>query len=164
MRCVDGEPTDSTWVGLEDDALPVAEANAWATTTAAGAVVTFVGVVRDHSEGGPGVTGITYEAYAEPAEHALREVARATRRRWPDLERLAILHRIGELELSEASVLVVASAAHRADAFEAARFAIDTVKASAPIWKREHRVSGSAWVESNQDVRPVDDSALTRRE
>ncbi len=164
MNGVDKEPTDSVWVGLTEGPLPVAEASAWATTASDGAVVTFVGVVRDHSEGRRGVTGITYEAYTEPARRSLDEVARATQRRWPAVGRIAVLHRTGELEVSDASVLVVVSAAHRDEAFEAARFAIDTVKASAPIWKREHWADGSDWVESTQDVRSVGESALTRHE
>ncbi len=164
MNGVNGPPIDSTWVDLTDAPLPVAEASAWATTAAAGAVVTFVGVVRDHSEGRPGVTGITYEAYAEPARRSLREIARATRLRWPAVERIVVLHRTGDLGLSEASVLVVVSSAHREVAFEAARFAIDTVKASAPIWKREHWAKGSDWVESTRDVQSVGESALAHRE
>ena len=66
-----------------------------------------------------------------------------------------LLHRLGHLELSEASVLVVASSPHRAEAFEAARFAIDTLKETVPIWKQEHWDGGTAWSEAAHDVRPV---------
>jgi molybdopterin synthase catalytic subunit len=146
---------ESDWIALTDASLPVAEATAWATTPSSGAVVAFSGVVRDHSEGRDGVTGLTYEAYEEEALHRLREVAVATRDRSADVERLALLHRTGHLALSETSVVVVASAPHRAEAFEAARFAIDTLKETVPIWKREHWADGSDWAECSHPVRPV---------
>ena len=83
----------------------------------------FSGTVRDHAEGRPGVTALTYEAYAEEVEPRLAEIAaRPPGERWPALGRLALLHRIGRLEVGECSVLVVASAPHRAEAFEAARY------------------------------------------
>jgi len=117
--------------------------------------VAFSGIVRDHSEGREGVTGLTYEAYESEATRRLAEVAEETRRRWPVVERLALLHRTGDLGLSETSVVVVASAPHRPEAFEAARFAIDTLKETVPIWKREHWKEGSDWAECAHDVRSV---------
>jgi molybdopterin synthase catalytic subunit len=138
-------PDGDTWTGLSDQALPVEQAVAWATTPAAGAVVTFLGVVRDHADGREGVTGLTYEAYAEAAVHRLDAVAAEARRRWPVLERVALLHRVGELALSDTAVAVVASTPHRAEAFEAARFCIDTLKESVPIWKQEHWPGGRDW-------------------
>ena len=147
------------WVALDASPLPVADAIAWATTPASGAVASFVGVVRDHSEGRPDVTGITYEAYPEVAERRMVAVAAAARTRWPAVDRLALLHRIGDVELSEPSVVVVVSSAHRPEAFAAAQFCIDTLKASVPIWKREHWSGGSAWVECASAARPVEESA-----
>ena len=143
------------WTALTSEPLPVADAIAWAATPQCGAVVSFSGVVRDHSEGRPGVTGLTYEAYEEAAVGRLRAVAGETRRREPAVGRLALLHRIGDLGLSETSVLVVASAPHRAEAFDAARFAIDTLKETVPIWKREHWAEGSDWAASGHTVRAV---------
>jgi len=143
------------WIALTNEVLPSEAATAWATTARAGAVVCFLGVVRDHAEGREGVTALTYEAYEDAARTRLEEIASETRRRWPEVERLALLHRLGHLELSEASVLVVASSPHRAEAFEAARFAIDTLKESVPIWKQEHWDGGTAWSEAAHDVRPV---------
>lgn len=149
-------PADAAdWVALFDGPLPVDDATRWATTPASGAVVAFSGVVRDHSDGRPGVTGLTYEAYEEVATRRLGDVADATRARWPVVERLALLHRLGDLALSEPSVLVVASAPHRAEAFDAARFAIDTLKETVPIWKREHWAGGSDWSVCAHDARPV---------
>jgi len=148
-------PSARDWVGLTGEPLPVEAANAWATTPATGAVVCFLGVVRDHAEGRDGVTGLSYEAYEDLATRRLEEVAAETRRRWPEVERLALLHRVGDLGLSEASVVVVASSPHRAEAFDAARFAIDTLKETVPIWKREHWSEGSDWSAASNDARPV---------
>ncbi len=151
-------PDSLDWVAVTDGALPVERATAWATTPGSGAVVVFLGVVRDSSDGRPGVTALTYEAYEIEAVRRLHEIAAATRARWPAVERLALLHRTGELQLSEASVAVVASAPHRAEAFEAARFCIDTLKETAPIWKREHWHHGSDWALGAHEVRPVETS------
>jgi molybdopterin synthase catalytic subunit len=145
------------WLGLTTGALPIEVATAWAATPRCGAVVCFLGVVRDHAEGREGVRGLTYEAYEEMASARLREIADETRRRFPDVERLVLLHRLGALALSEASVLVVASTPHRAEAFDAARFAIDTLKETVPIWKREHWDGGSDWSPAAFPVRPVRD-------
>jgi len=142
-------------VALAHDGLPADDAIAWATTPASGAVVSFVGVVRDHAEGRSGVHGMTYEAYEEHAEGRMREVAAEARRRWPAIERLVLLHRVGELALSEASVLVVVSAPHRGEAFDAARFGIDAVKETVPIWKQEHWDGGSSWARGDRPIRSV---------
>ena len=148
-------PDGDDWVALTALSLPVETANAWATTPGSGAVVCFLGVVREHSEGRDGVRGMTYEAYDEEAMRRFGEIADEARRRWPDLERIALLHRVGDLALSDTSVAVVVSSPHRAEAFEAGRFCIDTLKESAPIWKREHWEGGSDWAEKSQPVRSV---------
>ncbi|MFI5046395.1 MAG: molybdenum cofactor biosynthesis protein MoaE [Acidimicrobiia bacterium] len=150
-------PAGGDWFAVTLEQLPVDTATTWATTPAAGAVVVFLGVVRDHSEGRDGVVGLTYEAYEAEAVSRLAAVAAECRHRWPVVERLALLHRIGDLELSEASVAVVASSPHRPEAFEAARFCIDTLKETVPIWKREHWAGGSDWGQCAHDIRPVDD-------
>ncbi len=137
------------------DVLPVEAATAWATTESAGAVVLFLGVVRNNSEGRNDVRGITYEAYEERAMPRLAQVADEARRRWPPVERIALLHRTGDLALSEASVAVVVSSPHRPEAFEAARFCIDTLKESAPIWKQEHWTGGSDWARNELPIKPV---------
>jgi molybdopterin synthase catalytic subunit len=150
-------PSDDArdWVALTADPLPADEAVAWATVPGAGAVVTFAGVVRDHAEGRDGVEAMTYEAYDEPATRAMHEIVAELRRRWPDADRVALLHRTGRLALSEASVIVVVSAPHRATAFAAAQFAIDTLKKSVPIWKQEHWSGGSDWAVEQHPIRPV---------
>jgi molybdopterin synthase catalytic subunit len=149
------EPGAHDWIMLTDAPLPTEAATAWATRPGAGAVVTFLGVVRDHAEGRDGVTGMTYEAYEAPALAAMREIAAEARRRWTQTERIALLHRVGELRLSETSVVVVVSTAHRDQAFEAARFCIDTLKESVPIWKQEHWAGGSDWAVEQHAIRPV---------
>jgi molybdopterin synthase catalytic subunit len=143
------------WVELTAEPLTVDVAQQWATVAAAGAVVSFVGVVRDHADGRAGVRSMTYEAYDEPAQRAMREIASEVRRRWPATERVALLHRVGDLDLSEPSVVVVVSSAHRDVAFEAARFAIDTLKETVPIWKQEHWAGGSDWAVEQHTIRPV---------
>jgi molybdopterin synthase catalytic subunit len=139
-------PEAGDWLALSYEPLPVAEAAAWAVMPDCGGVVTFAGTVRDHAEGRDGVTGLVYEAYEEHALARLAAVAAEVRSRHPGVGRLAILHRVGGLEVTEAAVVVVASAPHRDEAFAAARVAIDATKASVPIWKRESFGSGNeAW-------------------
>ncbi len=146
-------PDTRDWVALTDEPLPTTAAIEWATVPAAGAVVTFSGVVRDHAEGRPDVVGMTYEAYEGPAVRALGEIAEQIRNRWPAVARVALLHRVGELGLGEASVVVVISSPHRGVAFDAAEFAIDTLKESVPIWKREHWSGGSDWAVDQHEIR-----------
>ena len=157
MRAVEPPGTDD-WIALTSDVLPVAEAIEWATRPGCGAVVCFAGVVRDSSEGRPGVRSMTYEAYEEHAVARLRELAAEARRRWPDVDALALLHRVGTLELSEASVVVVVATPHRAQAFDAARWCIDTLKETVPIWKAEHWAEGSDWALSDHPIRAVGDA------
>ena len=141
------------WVGLASDPLPVAEAAAWAVLPSCGAVVSFVGTVRDHAPGRNGVTALEYEAYEEEVVPRLGALAEDIRRQWPSVGRLAMLHRTGPLAPTEAAVVVVVSAPHRDDSFDAARYAIDTLKATAPIWKKESWGDGeSAW---GTDAQPV---------
>ncbi len=147
-------PSDARdWFALTDEPLPTAAAVEWATVASAGAVVTFGGVVRDHAEGRTGVEAMTYEAYERPAVRALGDIAAEIRRRWPEVARVVLLHRVGELRLSEASVVVVVSAPHRRAAFAAAEFAIDTLKESAPIWKHERWAGGSDWAVEQHEIR-----------
>jgi molybdopterin synthase catalytic subunit len=147
--------SDATQIALTREVLPVADLTTWATTPRAGAVVTFLGVVRDHADGRDGVTGLSYEAYEEAAEERLAAVAGGARTRFPEVERIALVHRLGDLTLSEASVLVVVSAPHRGVAFDAARFCIDTLKETVPIWKREHWSGGSEWSDASRPVTSV---------
>jgi molybdopterin synthase catalytic subunit len=150
------DPGGRDWIGLTTEQLPTETALAWATTPGCGAVVVFHGVVRDHADGRDGVRGMSYEAYDAPARRAMTEVADAARARWPEIERVALLHRVGELLLSDTSVAVVVSSPHRAAAFEAARFCIDTLKETVPIWKQEHWTGGSDWAVEQHPIRRVE--------
>lgn len=128
---------------------------AWVVRRDCGAQVLFTGTVRDHSAGRDGVTALVYEAYAGQVEPRLRAVAREARARWPELGRTVLLHRVGRLELTDCSVAVAVSAPHRPEAFAAARFCIDTLKATAPIWKKEHWAGGEGWGTLACDVEEV---------
>ena len=112
---------------------------------AAGGVAVFLGVVRDNTAGRR-VVALEYEAHVPMAEAKLKEIGEAVYERWPGVRQVAILHRIGRLQVGEASVAIGVSAAHRQEAFEACQYAIDTVKRIVPIWKREMFEDGSAWV------------------
>ncbi|HUR49700.1 MAG TPA: molybdenum cofactor biosynthesis protein MoaE [Acidimicrobiales bacterium] len=138
-------PQGDDWLGLHPGPLPVDEAIRWATLARCGATVSFTGTVRDHSENHDEVTALAYEAWEEQVHPVMAEVAEEARVKWPEVGRVAVLHRTGELRLGEAAVLVVASAPHRGEAFEAARYLIDETKARAPIWKKEIWAEGSEW-------------------
>jgi molybdopterin synthase catalytic subunit len=107
---------------------------------AAGAVVTFAGVVRNHFEG-RATAFLTYEAYTDMAVSVMEQIADEARARWPDV-RAAIHHRVGRLEIGETAVLVVVAAPHRQEAFAAAQYIMDRLKEIAPIWKKEHWAEG----------------------
>jgi len=111
----------------------------------AGAIVLFVGTVRRRSEGRK-VTGLSYEVYREMAEKNMREIEVEVRRRWP-VRGIAMVHRYGDLKVGEVSVAVAVSCEHRAEAFEACRHAIDAIKGTLPIWKKEKFAGGAqSWV------------------
>ncbi|HEV8472386.1 MAG TPA: molybdenum cofactor biosynthesis protein MoaE, partial [Methylomirabilota bacterium] len=111
----------------------------------AGGIAIFSGVVRNQTDGRP-VKFLEYEAHAPMAEAKMREIGEAIRARWSGVRRVAMLHRIGRLEIGESSVVIAVSAAHRGDAFEACRYAIDTLKRTVPVWKKEHFDDGEVWV------------------
>lgn len=108
-----------------------------------GAVVAFLGVARERSADGRGVTGLSYEAYPALALPQIREIVAEAERRFAPC-RIACLHRIGKLALGEASVAIAAAAPHRAAAFDACEFVIDELKTRVAIWKQEHYSDGGA--------------------
>ena len=110
-----------------------------------GAVVSFLGLVRNHNMGRR-VRHLEYEAYEPLARRAFERISEETRERWPGV-RLALHHRTGRLEIGEASVAIAAASAHRADAFAACRYGIERIKQIAPIWKREFFDGGEVWIE-----------------
>jgi len=149
----DDQGTD--WIDVADRLPPMEDVLAWATVPSCGAVVTFSGVVRDHSDGRPGVTSLEYEVFPEEAVPRLAGVAVAARRSWPSIGRLALVHRVGRLDVGETSVLVVVSTPHRSEAFDAARYCIDTLKRTVPVWKRETWAGGTDWGLCAHDIEDV---------
>jgi molybdopterin synthase catalytic subunit len=111
----------------------------------AGGLVLFSGVVREET-GGRRVKYLEYEAHASMAAAKMREIAAAVRERWPGVRGVALVHRIGRLEIGESSVMIAVSSPHRAEAFDACRFAIDTLKETVPVWKKEFFEDGEVWV------------------
>ena len=141
----DGEPPDDNWLMVSPAPLSTTPAVAWVSQPACGAIVLFCGTVRDHSHGRPGVVALEYEAYVEQVVPRLGSVAASARRRWPGIGRIALAHRVGVLSVGDVSVVVAVSTPHRDEAFHSARFCIDTLKATVPIWKRETWASGTEW-------------------
>ena len=133
-----GGPTGLTAAPIDAAALEEAVAG-----LGHGAVVTFVGRARDHSDNGREVTELEYEAYPPMAEAVLAEIAGLAEERWGAT--VGIIHRTGLVPLGEAAVVIVAAAAHRTAAYEASRYAIEAIKERLPIWKRERFIDGSEW-------------------
>ena len=113
-----------------------------------GAGLLFLGVVRNENEG-RSVGHLEYEAYARMAEEMLREIAEEAAHRWP-VGRIAVVHRIGRLEIGEASVAIAVASPHRAEGYDASRYIIDELKRRVPIWKREGYLEGdSQWLDGS---------------
>jgi molybdopterin synthase catalytic subunit len=121
-----------------------------------GAIAAFTGIVRSHNQGRT-VRFLEYEAYEPLAVRALEQIVEEARNAWPSV-RMGMHHRIGRLEIGEASIVIAAMSAHRADAFAACRYAIERVKQIVPIWKREHFEGGEVWLEG-AIADPHDDTA-----
>jgi molybdopterin synthase catalytic subunit len=152
-----------TRLELTSEVLDVGSVYNWAAIESCGAVVVFSGIVRDNAEGRTDVKSLTYEAYEDQVVPKLEIIADEMRSRWSDLGRIALIHRVGKLELTESSVLVVVSSPHRPEAFAAARYAIDALKISVPIWKQENWKDGSDWGTNSHeisDARKVKSSTL----
>ena len=126
-------------------------------TAAAGGVVTFDGCVRNQSHG-RATLYLDYEAYETMALAKLREIADEVHAKF-SIDRVAIAHRLGRLEIGESSVFIAVSAPHRAAAFEACRFAIDTLKRTVPIWKKEYFADGAVWADGEPPPVPQDTHA-----
>jgi molybdopterin synthase catalytic subunit len=119
----------------------------------AGAVAMFAGVVRDHHRGKK-VDRLEYEAYPPMAEQEMRRIIADLRSRWA-LESVAMVHRTGRLEVGEISLAIAVSSAHRREALEACAYAVDCVKASVPVWKKEHGEAGTDWVIGDDSPKAV---------
>ena len=126
-----------------------------------GAIVTFLGLVRNHNVGRR-VRYLEYDAYEPLAQKTFERIAAEVRDRWPGAQ-LALHHRVGRLEIGEASVAIAAASAHRGDAYAACRYAIERVKQIAPIWKREFFEGGDSWIEG-AIADPADEQARAAAE
>ena len=115
------------------------------TDPVVGGIVVFEGVVRDNARGKQ-VRYLEYDVYPEMAVQQIRRILAEAARRW-NVDRVAVAHRIGRLEIGEASVIIAVATPHRAEAFEACRYIIDTLKTTVPIWKKEVAMNGEEWVE-----------------
>jgi molybdopterin synthase catalytic subunit len=142
-------PAPLLWIGPEPLELggivAALELSPGGNPGADGALVTFLGLVRNHNTG-RAVRYLEYEAYEPLALKAFERIAAETAARWPDA-RLALHHRTGRLEIGDASIAIAARAPHRANAYAACRYAIERVKQIAPIWKREFFEGGDVWIE-----------------
>jgi MoaE-MoaD fusion protein len=129
-------------------------------TAADGAIVTFDGCVRNQSHGRRTLY-LDYEAYESMAVAKMREIAAAAREKFL-IDRVAIAHRLGRLEIGETSVFIAVSSPHRPAAFDACRFAIDTLKRTVPIWKKEYFEDGAVWADGDLPSAPPDSAAVAR--
>ncbi len=126
--------------------LSLAEVYAMTDDASNGAVVVMSGMVRNNTDG-RSVVALEYQAYEPMAMRVFQQIATAIRQQWPDVNRVVIHHRTGQLQVGEISVLVAVGCPHRSEAFAACQYAIDTLKHNAPIWKKEHWQDGSSsWV------------------
>jgi molybdopterin synthase catalytic subunit len=118
---------------------------AYVSHSSVGGIAVFEGVVRDNARGKQ-VRYLEYDVYPEMAIKQIRTIIEEVQRRW-GAGHVAVAHRVGRLEIGETSVIVVVATPHRAEAFEACRYLIDTLKTTVPIWKKEVASSGEEWVE-----------------
>lgn len=136
---------------LTDEPIDVQELLAFVGDPGAGAVATFIGATRDHNEG-RSVVSLDYEAYPGMAERQMARLGEEAGAKWR-ITRIAMVHRIGNVPIGEASVAIAVSAPHREDAFRACRYAIDELKKRVPIWKKEIYQGGEVWIGSQTGER-----------
>lgn len=137
-------PDDSFAIAFSP--LDLTQAYALAEDGSNGAIALFSGMVRNQTDGQP-VIALEYQAYEPMAIEVFKQIAAQIRQQWPDITRVVMHHRTGKLTVGEISVLVAIGSPHRAEAFAACQYAIDTLKHNAPIWKKEHWKDGStSWV------------------
>jgi molybdopterin synthase catalytic subunit len=131
---------------VTDRPLNLQELVDFVTDPEAGAIATFMGTTRNNNEGRR-VIALDYDAYPEMAEKELRRIGESAGKKW-QLCRMAIVHRIGPVQITQASVMIAVSSAHREAAFAACRFAIEEIKKTVPIWKKELYEGGELWIGS----------------
>jgi molybdopterin synthase catalytic subunit len=153
---VSGGSHPHEWIRITDGPIDLNELAAQVTLPTTGAVCTFTGTVRGESPKRETVR-LDYEAYTPMAQAKMQQVAREIRARWPKIEGISIVQRIGQLKVGEFTVLIAVSAGHRHDGvFEAARYGIDRLKEIVPIWKKEIGPRGEEWIEGQYHPTPAD--------
>lgn len=135
---------------ITEEPISLDEVSAMVTDPAYGAVTIFQGIVRNRT-GARAVDHLEYEAYPEMAEEVMAQVAQEVHDRWPEIGKVAIVHRIGRLGVGEVALVAAVSAPHREPTYEALQFVVNKVKESVPIWKKEVWEDGEAWVEGPED-------------
>lgn len=150
-------PDADTWLSVTHSEPPVSTIYEWTSQPDCGAVVLFSGTARDHSAGREAVSLLAYEAYEEHLVDRFGGLVDEIRSQWPEIRRVCIMHRVGEVPIGESTVVVCTSSPHRDAAFEAARYGIDRLKATAPIWKREVWADGESW---GLDAREIEEVGL----
>ena len=133
-------------IQIVDKNIDVVELLASVSVPEAGGIDMFLGTTRNHSKGKK-VVRLEYEAYSPMALRMMSEIESEIRKRW-NIQKISMVHRIGVVAIMEASVAIAVSAAHRKEAFEACRYAIDELKKRVPIWKKEIFEDGEVWVEN----------------
>ena len=137
------------YVIIKDTELSVEEATKMVMSPSSGAVSVFIGTTRDNFDGKK-VVRLEYEAYTPMAEKELRKICTAVRERWA-VEHISVLHRLGLVPVTEASVIIAISSPHRRESLEAVHFAIDSLKATVPIWKKEvYEGDETLWKENKE--------------
>jgi molybdopterin synthase catalytic subunit len=144
---------------ITEDPLSLDDVSARVAGASRGAITVFAGVVRGQTEAASATGGqalvtdhLEYEAYAEMAEPMLAQLGAEVRARWPQVEAVSIVHRVGRLEVGEPSVVIAVAAAHRQGTFDACSYAIERLKAVVPIWKKEVGSDGQWWVEGPREA------------
>lgn len=127
-----------------NQAIDLQELVRFVTDPEAGAIATFIGTTRNHNDGRK-VIALDYDGYPEMAEKELARIGAAARKQWR-ICRMAIVHRLGPVQITEASVMIAVSSGHREAAFAACRFAIEEIKRTVPIWKKEVFEGGEVWI------------------
>lgn len=154
MLTVDFRGIVRTWYQISETPLSLERAVAAVADPAAGAIATFAGTTRN-SFRGKEVRYLEYEAYGAMAERALEEIGTKIAHKWPPVIGVAIAHRVGRVEVGEASVIVAVSAPHRKEALAACSWGIDRLKAVLPVWKKEVFSDGEVWRENEPGGEPL---------
>jgi molybdopterin converting factor subunit 1 len=148
-----GAAPEGDFVEITREPVDIAGLRARLLQGESGAVVIFDGVARNNTKG-RATLYLEYEGYAEMALRTFEQICREVHERWP-INRVGIVHRLGRIEITESSVVIVVTSAHRKIAFEACHYAIDRLKKIAPIWKKEYFEDGAVWVENEEGNREL---------